>query len=36
MKYNFKNLAILSGKVLVLLSVVFIFSYVNIYYDKFY
>ena len=34
MKYNFKNLTILSGKVLVLLSVVFIFSYVNIYYDK--
>ena len=34
MKYNLKNSTILSGKVLLLLSIVFIFSYVNIYYDK--
>lgn len=34
MKYDFKNTAILSGKVLLLLSIIFIFSYINIQYDK--
>lgn len=34
MKYDFKNVAILSGKVIVLLCIIIIFSYVNIVYDK--
>lgn len=34
MKYDFKNIAILSGKVLLLLSIIFIFSYINLIHDK--
>ena len=34
MKYNLKNIAILTGKVIVLLTIILIFSYVNIVYDK--
>ena len=33
MKYDFKNIAILSGKVLLLLSIIFIFSYINLIHD---
>ena len=34
MKYDFKNTAILSGKVLLLITIILIFSYINILHDK--
>lgn len=34
MKYDFKNIAILSGKVLLLITIILIFSYINILHDK--
>ena len=34
MKYTFKNIAILSGKVIFLLTIILIFSHVNIIIDK--